>query len=338
MSPTLRSASIARLSSRTAHFAGGTCFFRPATLFFFSSPYSSLSPPPPKSPPALPPFGSFGGGPDVINLANLNSHITVPVLNKPGRGTNFTYDLSYDSSIWYPVGSSGSQVWTQVGGWGWRGQTEAESGYVSYFPIVFNCGGGNQFHDLYAMDVPRPDGSGTSDQCGLPESSGGVGCGLTSFNSTSTATDGSGYVLNITNLTTAVVYSSRGTKIIAPILTTTGSATFTDRNGNQLTADTAGHFYDTMKQHYASSDRCRFGHSCKPHHLTTRPLPVATLFTQSSTQTSWFARTSAAPASPNPIQPAPTPRVQSYKRDRSTGRIKVHFHLRDDAQRHAHTA
>ncbi len=53
----------------------------------------------------IPPFGSFGGGPDVINLANLNSHLSIPVLNKPGRGMNFTYDLSYgpvwhDSSDW----------------------------------------------------------------------------------------------------------------------------------------------------------------------------------------------------------------------------------------------
>ena len=48
-----------------------------------------------------PPLGSFGGGPDVINLANLNSHIAIPVLHKPGRGINFTYDLSYDTSVWY---------------------------------------------------------------------------------------------------------------------------------------------------------------------------------------------------------------------------------------------
>src|SRR5467141_675012 len=43
-----------------------------------------------------PPFGSFGGGPDVINLANLNAHIGVPVLHKAGRDTNFTYDLNYE--------------------------------------------------------------------------------------------------------------------------------------------------------------------------------------------------------------------------------------------------
>jgi len=33
-----------------------------------------------------PKFGSFGGGPfDVINLGNLNTHFTVPVIHKAGR-------------------------------------------------------------------------------------------------------------------------------------------------------------------------------------------------------------------------------------------------------------
>src|SRR5260370_1802617 len=60
----------------------------------------------------IPPFGSFGGGPDVINLANLNSHITIPVVHKPGRGLNFTYDLGYDSTLWSPVSSTAASVCT----------------------------------------------------------------------------------------------------------------------------------------------------------------------------------------------------------------------------------
>src|SRR5258708_6047053 len=88
-----------------------------------------------------PPFSSVAGGPDVINLANLNSHIDIPVLQKPGRGTNFTYDLSNDSSVWYPVTSGGITSWQPVRNWGWRGQTEAATGYVSYSQIVFNCSG-----------------------------------------------------------------------------------------------------------------------------------------------------------------------------------------------------
>src|SRR6266478_7362658 len=87
-----------------------------------------------------PPFGSFGGGPDIINLGNLNSHIIVPVLHKGGRGgLNFTYDLSYDSSIWHPVGSSGSQSWQFVPNFGWRGITEVATGYISETSSTVIC-------------------------------------------------------------------------------------------------------------------------------------------------------------------------------------------------------
>lgn len=50
-----------------------------------------------------PPFGAFGGGPaDVVNLANLNVHIDIPVLHKAGRGVPFNYDMTYDTSLWAP--------------------------------------------------------------------------------------------------------------------------------------------------------------------------------------------------------------------------------------------
>src|ERR1051325_9181634 len=80
-----------------------------------------------------PPFGSFGGGPDVINLANLNVRLTIPVLHKPGRGTNFSYDLGYDSSVWYPVTVNGSLTWQPVNGsWGWQGLAPAGISFISY--------------------------------------------------------------------------------------------------------------------------------------------------------------------------------------------------------------
>src|SRR5712692_5132389 len=79
-----------------------------------------------------PPFGSFGGGPfDTMNLGNLNVHFAIPVVNKAGRGMAFPYNLSYDNSVWYPVGVSGSQNWQPVQNWGWRGQTEIAVGYVT---------------------------------------------------------------------------------------------------------------------------------------------------------------------------------------------------------------
>jgi hypothetical protein len=77
-----------------------------------------------------PPFGSFAGEPDIVNMGNLNVHIDIPVLKRSGRGTDFTYDLSFDNSVWYP--SSGAGTWTPVYNWGWRAVTEAGTGYISY--------------------------------------------------------------------------------------------------------------------------------------------------------------------------------------------------------------
>jgi hypothetical protein len=61
-----------------------------------------------------PPFGSFGGGPfDTVNLGNLDVHFAVPIVHKAGRGMPFTYDPTYDSSVWYPSGGT----WTPVANW-----------------------------------------------------------------------------------------------------------------------------------------------------------------------------------------------------------------------------
>ncbi len=93
-------------------------------------------------PTGTPPFGSFGGGPfDAVNLGNLNLHFAIPAVNKAGRGMPFTYSLSYDSSVWYPVTSNGTTSWQPVGNWGWRGDTEIATGYVSYSVLSAICPG-----------------------------------------------------------------------------------------------------------------------------------------------------------------------------------------------------
>src|SRR5260370_32688078 len=50
-----------------------------------------------------PPFGSFAGGPDVINLADINVHWDFPVFARAGRGIPFNYTLSFDNSVWRGV-------------------------------------------------------------------------------------------------------------------------------------------------------------------------------------------------------------------------------------------
>ncbi len=59
-----------------------------------------------------PPFQSFGGGPDIINLGNLNVHYSFPVYSRAGRGVSFNYPLALDSSAWVPSGSA----WVRASG------------------------------------------------------------------------------------------------------------------------------------------------------------------------------------------------------------------------------
>src|ERR1700740_2094930 len=149
-----------------------------------------------------PPFGSFGGGPDVINLGNLNAHLTVPVLNKAGRGTPFIYNLTYDSSVWYPVGTSGSQTWTPVYNWGWSGQSQASTGYISERTTTANCYTKEGTLEIISGTRVIEGGWVYHDPWGVPHAfsgfielqTGTCGSGFSSLNSM--ATDGSGYTIS----------------------------------------------------------------------------------------------------------------------------------------------
>lgn len=207
-----------------------------------------------------PPFGSFGGGPDIINLANLNSHIVVPALHKVGRGTNFTYDLSYDTSVWSPTSSSGTNAWTPVQNFGWRGQTEVATGYVSYFRSFTSIScivngrraetnwyvyGNYFYHDAFGVAHAFP---GVTMVVVLAAS---CPANIPASNPSGTSTDGAGYSIKLTGGSgttppTSAVTARNGTLINAPVNTGTGAGSFTDRNGNQITADTSGNFFDTL--------------------------------------------------------------------------------------------
>ena len=196
-----------------------------------------------------PPLGSFAGGPDIINLGNNNAHFAIGVLQKPGRGASFTYELSYDSSVWYPVTSGSTTTWTPVYNWGWRGQTEAATGYISYLAVTLPCIIPFQppsYYTLYdAWIYHDPFGVGHIFYASV-STGGDPRCSPPPYTATATANDGSGYTISVTASPSATVYSSTGTIIAAPLLLPNGAGNFTDRNGNQLTADSSGHFYDTL--------------------------------------------------------------------------------------------
>jgi RHS repeat-associated protein len=197
-----------------------------------------------------PPFGSFGGRPDVIDLANLNAHIDIPVLKKAGRGTGFTYDLSYDSSVWYPVVSGSTTSWQPVLNWGWRGATEVSTGYQSVTETTTTCYSSGHipsgfktvysnwtYHDTFGVLHVFP---------GTSQIEGGT-CGSTIINMNAVASDSSGFTLQTANGAGSVAIISAGGRFTnPPFATTTGAATATDRNGNQINVNSSGQFFDTL--------------------------------------------------------------------------------------------
>jgi hypothetical protein len=201
-------------------------------------------------PTGTPPFGSFAGGPDVIDLANLNSHITVPVLHKAGRGMDFSYDLSYDSSVWYPVAGS----WHSTTNWGWRGITEVATGYISVFAESLSCTtASNQtlpftgytnfaYHDAFGT-VHKFNTLTVYAGPGVPRCFNGPGSG------TDSANDGSGFSITARAATSSVsasVTSRSGQVFQAPVESGAGSGTVTDRNGNIMSVGSTGVFTDTL--------------------------------------------------------------------------------------------
>src|SRR2546423_2088350 len=159
-----------------------------------------------------PPFSSMASGPfDVINLGNLNVHFAIPIVVKAGRGMPFTYNLSYDSSIWAPVSVNGSLTWQPVnsGSWGWKGQTEAAIGYISFSTGTYQCidpNGPLPPHQQYITDTVYSsyayhDYFGVTHR--FPSSVavdvGGCGDGATGI--TGTTTDGSGYSITANGAT-----------------------------------------------------------------------------------------------------------------------------------------
>jgi RHS repeat-associated protein len=200
-------------------------------------------------------YGTFDNkGFDTINVGNLNTHFSIPVINKPGRGQSFNYNLSYDSSVWFPATVNGQMVWTPVQNFGWRGDTEIATGYLSFFTTsVTEPGpGGTEpspgclvethssfvYHDTFGIAHPFPKiitvlASGSS--CTISPVSTG----------TEVASDGSGYTLNVTDTTTGTITSANGKAIAVPNVNN-GAATATDSNGNQISVDGTGDFTDTL--------------------------------------------------------------------------------------------
>jgi RHS repeat-associated protein len=195
----------------------------------------------------IPPYQSFGGGPDVINLGNLNVHYSIPVFSRAGRGTPFSYALAYDSSIWSP-----STAWIPNSNWGLNRDTAALVGYVFYNSTHRTCndpyGGTGDAYTWHFTGYVDPAGTWHSidiatnynDCAGTDNSTG-----------TAVASDGSGITVN-TDWGAATVILKSGEVITPQMLSggsLTGNGSSQDSNGNQIISATVSGtttFTDTL--------------------------------------------------------------------------------------------
>jgi len=200
-----------------------------------------------QTPRGIPNFGSYGGSSaDVINLSNLNSHVTIPILHKAGRGLGANFDLTFDSTVWSPAVSTGNSVWQPASNWGWNG-TAVLFGYVTHSTTttLTLCSGGNSANTVTYANWTYSDWTGDHVFPGVSDT---YGCTGTSDGGSFVSMDGTGYTL-VTNGATYTLSGRGGTQITlgAPTGWTGAptSGTETDRNGNEITMS-SGVFTDTL--------------------------------------------------------------------------------------------
>jgi RHS repeat-associated protein len=224
-------------------------------------------------------FGSYGGGPDVINLGNLNIHLAVPIRHKAGRGTDFDQTLTYDSSVWTPVISGSTMKWMPVSSVnlspipGWQGLLPAGQSYITYSvkyagPNRITCNGTTYFQyetwnygGFYYYDVNgfqhnfQHVGWTYTDYFGQPYPGCGPALGFSPSSSQQSylSTDSSGFTMNaipsVNTNVTAWIVDKNGTTLKPPVISnpSVNSQTTTDSNGNQITS-TNGSYTDTFGQ------------------------------------------------------------------------------------------
>src|ERR1017187_1176487 len=148
-----------------------------------------------------PPFGSFSGGPDLVDNANLNVHLSIPIISKAGRGLPFSYTLGYDNSLWSPRSATGAYAWTPAAG-GWGGGSNIETGYVAYTTTQTSCwyNGTYYYWDQFS-NFNYYDGGGTPHpMSGLSMSDWSfraLPCGGGVSSGTATTSDGSAFTVTV---------------------------------------------------------------------------------------------------------------------------------------------
>lgn len=194
-----------------------------------------------------PPSSTLSGGPDIVNVANLNSHLTIPVFSKTGRGLPFNFYLTGDSSVWFPVTSGSTKSWQPVTNWGWN-QSEGDVGSVTFNTgssgHLVNCGSFQGVTTVATFSAwTYNDGFHTSHLFSITSSMTTDGCtgDVTTTSAQGTATDGSGFTLSVNGNTITNLVAVNGNVIH------TDTDAVQDRNGNEISFSN-GVLTDTLGQ------------------------------------------------------------------------------------------
>jgi hypothetical protein len=182
----------------------------------------------------FPPYGSFEEGRfDAINLQNLNVNFSIPIVSTPGRGMDFNFAITYDSSIWAngagawysPVDQTGNQTW------GWK--KDWVTGITTYTATNHSCH--YQIDGYLEIETTTrysayayTDRAGTKHAFNLNFNADATPCNYNTGPTTGYATDNSGYYIDATNPDSPVVTDPTGIKYAY-------DGTVTDTNGNYFT-------------------------------------------------------------------------------------------------------
>ena len=180
----------------------------------------------------LPPFGSFqSAGFDTVNLQNLNSNISIPVVSVPGRGTDFSFSIVYDSLLWTKVTVGTTTSWQPVTDpsgnpvWGWKKDTYGGVTSFRKVTLQIKCGDGTWgFKTTWSNYIYR-DVLGTTH--GFTISFVDNTCSIDTTSGSAYASDGSGFYLDTIN--------PDGPKAISPGgLKSPSAGSAVDTNGNLI--------------------------------------------------------------------------------------------------------
>jgi RHS repeat-associated protein len=229
----------AALSSRItrgAHFV----FFCPCFLFFCF--FLLVLPSPAQVATGTPPFNSFAGGPDTVNLASLNADLNIPIIQKAGRGLPFALSIDFNTYAWYPLHSGTHLEWAPAGSLGlptmatpWGGTSASET--------VVNGGCEGRYPVYQYSNWTYIDSGGTPHPFSFTTGYSPLYSACTS-SETRASNDGSGWTLSVTGGTANWVSAPNGT-----VITFGAASTIRDRNGNEisLSNSTGGSTYtDTL--------------------------------------------------------------------------------------------